>query len=277
VSTLAIAKITEKHIVWRTTHTYAFHSIPRNVPSIYHVVKRSPNARALFFIYFVKPKGETTMSIPNYLMALANHQGPATIDAGGLSIPVKIMDINHEYNPRAGVDVCEFKCLVVNQDQIKPTALHVGEFVHQCAKEFLNQQYGRQDVKNTIAGAKALREAMQKRVDPMKIDRVIFNNPATIVFWTDGTKTVVKCQEGDVYSKETGLALCIAKKALGNKGNFNDVFHEWIPEEKEVKEVVKIHIPDVNTSVSDAMTEAINRMNEAANAAARALRGMAHE
>ena len=61
------------------------------------------------------------------------------------------------------------------------------------------------------------------------IEKVIFNEPATIVFWEDGDKTVVKCQDGDTYSKETGLAMCIAKKALGNKGNFNDVFKEWIP------------------------------------------------
>lgn len=70
----------------------------------------------------------------------------------------------------------------------------------------------------------------------MEIDRVIFNKPATIVIWADGTKTVVKCQKGDVYSKETGLALCIAKKALGNQGNFNDIFHKWIPEEDEAQE-----------------------------------------
>ena len=61
------------------------------------------------------------------------------------------------------------------------------------------------------------------------IEKVIFNKPATIVFWADGDKTVVKCQDGDTYSKEVGLAMCIAKKALGNKGNFNDVFKEWIP------------------------------------------------
>ena len=64
-----------------------------------------------------------------------------------------------------------------------------------------------------------------------QIKNVIFNDPATVVYWADGTKTVVKCQEGDTYSKETGLALCIAKKYLGNKGNFNEVFKKWIPEE----------------------------------------------
>lgn len=66
-----------------------------------------------------------------------------------------------------------------------------------------------------------------------KIKNVIFNDPATIVLWEDGTKTVVKCQDGDIYSRETGLALCIAKKAFGNKGNFNEVFKKWIPEEEK--------------------------------------------
>ena len=59
------------------------------------------------------------------------------------------------------------------------------------------------------------------------IKKVVFNNPATVVFWQDGTKTVVKCQDGDTYNKETGLALCFAKKALGNKGNFNEIFKKW--------------------------------------------------
>lgn len=63
------------------------------------------------------------------------------------------------------------------------------------------------------------------------IKNIYFNPPATVVLWGDGTKTVVKCQDGDTYSKETGLALCLAKKAMGNKGNFNDIFRKWIPEE----------------------------------------------
>lgn len=66
---------------------------------------------------------------------------------------------------------------------------------------------------------------------PPQIDRVIFNNPATIVFWKDGTKTVVKKQKGDRYSKEAGLALCYMKKVLGNKGNFNNQFRKWCGEE----------------------------------------------
>lgn len=60
------------------------------------------------------------------------------------------------------------------------------------------------------------------------IKKVHFNPPATVVLWADGSKTVVKAQEGDDYDPEKGLAMAISKKALGNKGNFNDVFKKHL-------------------------------------------------
>ena len=62
----------------------------------------------------------------------------------------------------------------------------------------------------------------------VQISKVIFNKPATIILWQDGTKTVVKCQKGDKYDKEKGLAMCIVKKALGNQGNYNNFFKKWV-------------------------------------------------
>ena len=49
------------------------------------------------------------------------------------------------------------------------------------------------------------------------IEKVIFNKPATIVFWSDDTKTVVKCEDGDVWNEEKGLAMAVCKKMLGLK------------------------------------------------------------
>lgn len=60
------------------------------------------------------------------------------------------------------------------------------------------------------------------------IEKVIFNDPATIVFWKDGTKTVVKCQPGCEYSKYVGFMACVTKKVFGNKGNFNDTVNYWL-------------------------------------------------
>ena len=110
------------------------------------------------------------------------------------------------------------------------------------------------------------------------IKKVIFNNPATIVFWRDGTKTVVKTRaiktveiasevyfrltasdiakfirlksgqrykatyKGetnsfliDIYDEfdpEKGLAMAIAKKALGNNYNYYNKFKKWLPKEE---------------------------------------------
>lgn len=69
-----------------------------------------------------------------------------------------------------------------------------------------------------------------------EIKKVIFNNPATIVYWKDGTKTVVKCGKDDVYDEEKGLALCFMKKALNNKGNYNNTFKKYIKENKDGKD-----------------------------------------
>ena len=68
-----------------------------------------------------------------------------------------------------------------------------------------------------------------------EIKNVILNYPETTVLWEDGTKTSVKCNPEDEYSKEVGLALCAMKKAFGNTGDFNDIFRKWIPKEDSEK------------------------------------------
>ena len=61
-----------------------------------------------------------------------------------------------------------------------------------------------------------------------KIKDVIFNDPATIVFWTDGTKTVVKCQKGETFDPEKGLAMAISKKVLGNDYGYYETFAKHV-------------------------------------------------
>lgn len=73
------------------------------------------------------------------------------------------------------------------------------------------------------------REIRQKRKNKIpEITRVIFNKPATIVFWADGTKTVVKSQGKEKYDKEKGLAMAISKKVLGNEGSYYDTFKKFL-------------------------------------------------
>lgn len=58
------------------------------------------------------------------------------------------------------------------------------------------------------------------------VKKVIFNPPATIVYWCDGTKTVVKAQNGEMFDKEKGFAMSCAKKFFGNKGNYYKEFRK---------------------------------------------------
>lgn len=67
------------------------------------------------------------------------------------------------------------------------------------------------------------------------IKKVIFNPPATIILWSDGMKTVVKCREGDTFDRQTGFAMAVLKKIYGEK--YHHILRKYAPEEVEdVKE-----------------------------------------
>lgn len=65
-----------------------------------------------------------------------------------------------------------------------------------------------------------------------EISKVVFNNPATIVFWADGTKTVVKCMEGQEFNEYYGVACAIMKRFFGNNSKAS-AFVEKFKEEEE--------------------------------------------
>lgn len=71
------------------------------------------------------------------------------------------------------------------------------------------------------------------RISPFKrgnpeIKNVIFNEPATIVFWSDGTKTVVKA-DNEPFDPEKGLAMAVSKKMLGdNKSSYYNIFKIYL-------------------------------------------------
>lgn len=75
------------------------------------------------------------------------------------------------------------------------------------------KDYARRDAEMTARMYGISKIELTPRV---KVEKVIFNKPATIVFWSDGTKTVVKCGENDTYDKEKGFYIACAKKLFGN-------------------------------------------------------------
>ena len=70
----------------------------------------------------------------------------------------------------------------------------------------------------------------------IEIEKVIFNDPATIILWKDGTKTIVKCCEYDEYDPYVGVSMAINKKLLGD--DYKRIFKKALsfyeePEEEE--------------------------------------------
>ena len=93
---------------------------------------------------------------------------------------------------------------------------------------------------NSIYGihSKTLKEEIQMKTkskiayNPIK--KVIFNDPATIVFWKDGTKTIVKSQEGAEFDPEKGLAMAICRHYLCDicgLARYDGVFKRYMPKE----------------------------------------------
>ena len=58
------------------------------------------------------------------------------------------------------------------------------------------------------------------------IDSVVFNPPATIVFWDDGTKTVVKCAEGQEFERYAGFSAAVMKKLFGTTAVAKEIMEE---------------------------------------------------
>lgn len=100
----------------------------------------------------------------------------------------------------------------------------------------------RQQTKRVDYASYVQAHAIAEKYNPkstLPITNVIFAPPATIVFWNDGTKSVVKC-ENEVYDPEKGLAMAIAKRALGNKGNYFETFKKWVDPYVEKQKDVKV-------------------------------------
>ena len=97
----------------------------------------------------------------------------------------------------------------------------------------------------------------------LTIKDVIFNPPATIVFWMDGTKTVVKDQGEVFYDPEKGMAMAVAKKAFGNQGNYYNQFAKYLDvyEKKQENDFAKSYVNTVFNGLIDKFRNNLTRIN----------------
>lgn len=105
------------------------------------------------------------------------------------------------------------------------------------------------------------------------VDHIFYDNVATVVFWTDGTKTVVKCAEGTPYDEYSAFCIALAKKIYGNNSalkraiknhakyskkrqiekKFNDAADnfEKVETENKIEEAVRKYINHIHKNLAD--------------------------
>ena len=77
--------------------------------------------------------------------------------------------------------------------------------------------------------------------------RITYSPPATICYFPDGDKIVVKCASDEKYIKEVGVQACIMKKLFGSRQKFLKLVHAGYdqPTKKSGEEITKEHIQKI--------------------------------
>ena len=100
------------------------------------------------------------------------------------------------------------------------------EFTYESGSLVVDEKKGDNNMERTRTDYSKLSSKYRSKSTCLKIKNVIFNPLATIVFWDDGTKTVVKCQN-EIFDPEKGLAMAFMKNALGNNSNYFNTVKKW--------------------------------------------------
>ena len=169
------------------------------------------------------------------------------------------------YVRESATDAAELaKSTVTNEgleffDEGKGDYEEMAEILRKPYEATIKMELSAESKENLMQLVKGVHEEFEKkRQEVIRTNtpkRVIFNSPATIVFWKDGTKTVSSAHN-EAYDPEKGLAVCFAKKALGNgyEGStaFMKLITKWLPKEKEEDDTPKV----------DPAVELVEKLNQ---------------
>lgn len=95
----------------------------------------------------------------------------------------------------------------------------------------LAYRYCTADVSNTVDIYKQLANSFYglkpKNMYLPKIKNVVISEPYTTIMWKDGSKTQVKCMDGDQFNPEHGLAMAVLKKLM-EKPDKPNAYSKWV-------------------------------------------------
>lgn len=113
-------------------------------------------------------------------------------------------------------------------DDLTRVILSTGHELAFCPGDLTSDRDGNWRIRSGAPYPRCEGKKTASATNTAAIKDVIFAPPATIVYWSDGSKTVVKCSEKDVFDPEKGLAMAIAKRCGGNKGGYYKEIQNWV-------------------------------------------------
>lgn len=113
-------------------------------------------------------------------------------------------------------------------DDLTRVILSTGHELAFCPGDLTSNRDGNWRIRSGALYPRCEGKKTASATNTAAIKDVIFAPPATIVYWSDGSKTVVKCSEKDVFDPEKGLAMAIAKRCGGNKGGYYKEIQNWV-------------------------------------------------
>lgn len=90
------------------------------------------------------------------------------------------------------------------------------------------------------------------------IDKVIYNKPAVIIIFSDGTKSVAKCDSNDTWSPETGFLVALCKRLFGSStinGLMRQYVYPQLKKEEEDKPINETISEDLNLILNNKLSD----------------------
>lgn len=105
-------------------------------------------------------------------------------------------------------------------------------------------------------------------------ERIIYNCAATIVFWKDGDKTVVKCSPGEKYNRYHAFCAALAKKVYGNNSRTNKYVSMGQDQTRDYKTAGDMKKEEPQKETEEAKPKPFKSFNEFSNSFAKSLEEM---
>jgi hypothetical protein len=88
---------------------------------------------------------------------------------------------------------------------------------------------------------------------------IIYNDPATIAYFSEGSKVISECSQDDEFTKEGGVEACIIKKLFGDWKTFHAFCETGYVQPKKV-EAKELSEEELDKEIADVVSKIVKAM-----------------